>query len=169
MLTVQGEDGMILLNRGSGQAEWSGVLPKSQDYIVSVISTGSAADYSLDGHHPTADEVTTSFRKDLRGHGRPRRSYHHSRLPLPDFGGLSHAPRLPRSSVTSEVFLRTSFPCQTPCKPYASSKWVSLSKCKRRRSPRSVLPMCSCGFGLQEFVIRTCITAPASRQPILCR
>ncbi len=47
VLAVQGEDGMILLNRGNGQAEWSGVLPKSQDYIVSVISTGSAADYSL--------------------------------------------------------------------------------------------------------------------------
>jgi putative hemolysin len=47
VLAVQGEDGMILLNRGNGQAEWSGVLPKSQDYIVSVISTGAAAGYAL--------------------------------------------------------------------------------------------------------------------------
>ena len=47
VLAMQGEDGMILLNRGNGEADWSGVLPKSQDYIVSVISTGSAADYSL--------------------------------------------------------------------------------------------------------------------------
>ena len=47
VLAVQGEDGMILLNRGNGQAEWSGVLPKSQDYIVSVISTGPAAGYEL--------------------------------------------------------------------------------------------------------------------------
>ena len=47
VLAVQGEDGMILLNRGNGQAEWSGVLPKSQDYIVSVIITGPAAGYSL--------------------------------------------------------------------------------------------------------------------------
>ena len=47
VLAVQGEDGTILLNRGNGETAWSGVLPKSQDYIVSVISTGPAAGYSL--------------------------------------------------------------------------------------------------------------------------
>ncbi len=47
VLAVQGEDGTILLNRGNGETAWSGVLPKSQDYIVSVISTGSADGYSL--------------------------------------------------------------------------------------------------------------------------
>ena len=40
VLAVQGEDGTILLNRGNGETAWSGVLPESQDYIVSVISTG---------------------------------------------------------------------------------------------------------------------------------
>ncbi len=40
VLAVQGADGMILLNRGNGETAWSGALPKSQDYIVSVISTG---------------------------------------------------------------------------------------------------------------------------------
>lgn len=47
VLAVLGEDGTILLNRSNGATSWSGELPKSQDYIVNLISTGPAADYSL--------------------------------------------------------------------------------------------------------------------------
>ena len=47
VLAIQGEDGTILLNRGNGETAWSGVLSENQDYIVSVISTGSADGYSL--------------------------------------------------------------------------------------------------------------------------
>ena len=47
VLAVQGEAGTPRRNRGNGETAWSGVLPESQDYIVSVISTGFADGYSL--------------------------------------------------------------------------------------------------------------------------
>ncbi len=47
VLAVEGADGASLLSRSNGETAWSGGLPKSQDYIVSVISTGPATGYSL--------------------------------------------------------------------------------------------------------------------------
>lgn len=47
VLAVQGEDGTILLSRSEGQTAWSGRLPKTQDYFVSVSTTGPATAYAL--------------------------------------------------------------------------------------------------------------------------
>lgn len=47
VLAIQGADGTILQSRSQGEMSWSGQLPKTQDYVVSVSSAGPAASYRL--------------------------------------------------------------------------------------------------------------------------
>jgi hypothetical protein len=47
VLTIQGADGAILLGRSSGETSWSGRLPKTQDYVLAVSTSGPATRYTL--------------------------------------------------------------------------------------------------------------------------
>jgi hypothetical protein len=47
VLAIQGADGAILLGRSSGATSWSGRLPKTQDYILTLSTTGPATSYAL--------------------------------------------------------------------------------------------------------------------------
>ncbi len=48
LFSVNGADGQVLKSSGAGTASWSGILPATQDYIITISSeTGVAANYAL--------------------------------------------------------------------------------------------------------------------------
>jgi hypothetical protein len=47
VLVIYGADGNVLLSDHAGASHWAGALPKTQDYVIDVKSTGSAANYTL--------------------------------------------------------------------------------------------------------------------------
>jgi hypothetical protein len=46
-LELMGEDGILLRHHLEGSRQWSGQLPFTQDYVISVVSTGASTDYEL--------------------------------------------------------------------------------------------------------------------------
>jgi len=46
-LELMGEDGILLLHHMEGSRQWTGQLPSTQDYIISVVSGASSTDYQL--------------------------------------------------------------------------------------------------------------------------
>lgn len=47
LLSISGANGEVLKSTGAGTSSWSGVLPLTQDYFITVSSAGGAMDYTL--------------------------------------------------------------------------------------------------------------------------